>query len=221
MDFFPFTAEARNCSATALNALTRFGLYLGILLSVLYGTGAYLGITLGLAVLSVAAYYGMKTKGTLREGFTDIVGPTLFTSPGAPFPNMIGGADVAGTPIADVIGTTDRAMPTGPNPFMNVLINEITDNPTRGPAKSITNSDESRRLSDVFQTKMYGDPTDVFQHNQNQRTWVVQPNTSIPNDQESFQNWLFRVPGRTCKEGNNAACKTGSEGGVVTWLSAP
>jgi hypothetical protein len=221
MDFFPFTAEARNCSATALNALTRFGIYLGVLLSVLYGTGAYLGITLGLAVLSVAAYYGMKTKGTLREGFTDIVGPTLFTSPGAPFPNMIGGADVAGTPIADVIGTTDRTMPTGPNPFMNVLINEITDNPTRGPAKSITNSDESRRLSDVFQTKMYGDPTDVFQHNQNQRTWVVQPNTSIPNDQESFQNWLFRVPGRTCKEGNNAACKTGSEGGVVTWLSAP
>jgi len=221
MDFFPFTAEARNCSATALNALTRFGLYLGVLLTVLYGTGAYLGVTLGLAVLSVAAYYGMKTKGTLREGFTDIVGPTLFTAPGAPFPNMIGGADVAGTPIADVIGTTDRTLPTGPNPFMNVLINELNDNPTRGPAKSITNSDESRRLSDVFQTKMYGDPTDVFQHNQNQRTWIVQPNTSIPNDQESFQNWLFRVPGRTCKEGNNAACKTGTEGGVVTWLSAP
>lgn len=219
MDFFPFTAEARNCSATALNALTRFGLYLGILLSLLYRSSSYLGITIGLGVLSVAAFYGMKTKGTLREGFTDIVGPTLFTVPGTALPNMVGGEDVAGSAVADVIGITDRTLPTGPNPFMNVLINEIKDNPTRGPA--ITSSDESRNMSDVFQTRMYGDPTDVFQHNQNQRTWVVQPNTSIPNDQESFQNWLFRVPGRTCKEGNNAACRSGTEGGVVTWLSSP
>jgi hypothetical protein len=219
MDFFPFTAEARNCSATALNALTRFGLYLGILLSLLYRSSSYLGITIGLGILSAAAFYGMKTKGTLREGFTDIVGPTLFTVPGTALPNMVGGEDVAGSAVADVIGITDRTLPTGPNPFMNVLINELKDNPTRGPA--ITSSDESRKMSDVFQTRMYGDPTDVFQHNQNQRTWVVQPNTSIPNDQESFQNWLFRVPGRTCKEGNNAACRSGTEGGVVTWLSSP
>jgi len=221
MDFFPFTVEARTCSATALNALTRFGLYLGMILSLVYRTTSYFGITVGLAVLSVAAYYGMKSKGTLREGFQDIVGPTLFTTPGSPSPNMVGGSDVAGSPVADVIGTTDRTLPTGPNPFMNVLLNEIKDNPERGPAINISSSDESRRLSDVFQTRMYGDPTDVFQHNQNQRTWIVQPNTSIPNDQESFQNWLFRVPGRTCKEGNNAACRSGAEGGVVTWLSAP
>ena len=219
MDFFPFTAEARICSATALNALTRFGLYLGILLSVLYRTGAYLGITLGLAILAVSAYYGMKVKGTIREGFTGIVAPTMITSPGFAPPNFVGGADVANSPVADVIGITDRTLPTGANPFMNVLINEIKDNPKRGPA--INSSSESRSLSDVFQTRMYGDPTDVFQHNQNQRTWIVQPSTSIPNDQESFQNWLFRTPGRTCKEGNNAACHSGTEGGVVTWLSSP
>jgi hypothetical protein len=97
----------------------------------------------------------MKTKGTLREGFTDIVGPTLFTAPGAPFPNMIGGADVAGTPIADVIGTTDRTLPTGPNPFMNVLINELNDNTKRGPAKSITNSGEVYMGSPAFEASKY------------------------------------------------------------------
>ena len=74
---------------------------------------------------------------------------------------------------------------------------------------------------DEFQTRMYGDPTDVFQHTQDQRVWAVNPITSIPNDQGSFANWLYRVPGRTCKEGNNAACFSGTEGGVVTWLSAP
>lgn len=221
MDFFPFTTESRSCSATALNALTRFGIYLGLLLSVLYQSPAYMGISIGLAVLAISAFYGMKSKGTLREGFKDIVAPTLITMPGYSLPNIVGGSDAAGSPVADVIGTLDRTMPTGQNPFMNVLLNELKDNPTRGPAISVQNSDETRKMSDLFQTRMYGDPTDVFQHNQNQRTWVVQPNTSIPNDQESFQNWLFRTPGRTCKEGNNAACRTATEGGSVTWLSAP
>ena len=61
----------------------------------------------------------------------------------------------------------------------------------------------------------------MFQHTQNQRTWIVQPSTSIPNDQGSFANWLYRVPGRTCKEGNGAVCHSGSEGGHIPWLSMP
>jgi len=220
-DFFPFTSDARRCTAGALNSLTRFGIYLGVLLAVLYRSYQYLGITVGLAIMAIAAYYGMKYKGTVREGFTDLVAPTMITSPGFQPPTYIGGAAAADKNVADVIGASDRTGPTGANPFMNVLINEIKDNPTRGPALTVSGADGSNDLSDVFQTRMYGDPTDVFQHNQNQRTWVVQPSTSIPNDQASFANWLYRVPGRTCKEGNNSACRTGTEGGVVTWLSSP
>jgi hypothetical protein len=215
LDFFPFTKKSKSCTSTALNALTRFGIYLGVLLCLLYRTPQYLGVTLGISILAVAAFYGIKTKGTLREGFKDIVTPTLFTTPGFPAPNIVGGQDADNKVLADVIGSGERTSPTDTNPFMNVLINEIKDNPTRGPALTVNN------LNDVFQTRMYGDSTDVFQHNQNQRTWVVQPNTSIPNDQESFANWLYRVPGRTCKEGNNAACRTATEGGVVTWITAP
>jgi hypothetical protein len=164
----------------------------------------------------------MKQRGSLREGFqATIVTPTLVQGPlPKDAPNLIGGIEVEGKPVADVIGVTDRTLPTGPNPFMNILVNEVKDNPSRGPAKNIDTSEAARELSDVFQTRMYGDPTDVFQHNQNQRTWVVQPNTSIPNDRDSYQNWLYRVPGRTCKEGNNAACRTGTEGGNITWLNA-
>lgn len=221
MDFFPFTKESQQCSAVALNALTRFGIYLGVLLILITRNISYIGITVGLAILSISAYYGMKMKGTLREGFTDIVAPTLISTPGFEPPNIVGGSDASNKNVADVIGATARTGPSDANPFMNVLINEIKDNPTRPPALTIEGKDGSNNLSDVFQTRMYGDPTDVFQHNQNQRTWVVQPNTSIPNDQTSFANWLFRVPGRTCKEGNNSACRTGTEGGVVTWLSSP
>jgi hypothetical protein len=217
-DFFPFHSKAQACTSTALNSFTRFGIYLGIILAVLYRSGAYIGISIGIAAISVAAYYGMKQKGVIREGYTDVVTPTLF---GNTSRNIVGGVDVADKVINDVIGSQDRTLPSGPNPFMNVLINEIKDNPTRPSAMTVDTPEMGRRFSDEFQTRMYGDPTDVFQHTQNQRTWVVQPSTSIPNDQGSFANWLYRVPGRTCKEGNNAVCHSGTEGGQIPWLAMP
>jgi hypothetical protein len=232
-EFFPFSESARRCTSTALNSFTRFGLYLGVLLALLYRTSAYLGIALGFAVIAVAAYYGMKSHGKLREGFTStndvypsneqktIVAPTFVSTHGQPDIGLVGGIDAADKPIADVIGAGDRTQPTAANPFMNILVNEVLDNPTKPPAANVDNNAMARQLSDEFQTRMYGDPTDVYQHTQDQRIWAVQPISSIPNDQGSFANWLYRVPGRTCKEGNNAACRSGVEGGVVTWLSAP
>jgi len=221
-DFFPFSESARICTTTALNSMTRFGIYLSLLLTIVHRSPAYMFLSLGIAVLAIAAYFGMKQRGILREGFkNEIVGASLFTDPGMSSPNLVGGGDVANKPIADVIGTTTRTNPTAANPYMNVLVSEILDNPTKPMAASVDTPEMIRTLSDEFQTRMYGDPDDVFQHNQNQRTWITQPSTSIPNDQESFQNWLFRVPGRTCKEGNNAACRTATEGGSVTWLSSP
>ena len=230
-DFFPFSDAARACTATALNSLTRFGLYLGLALALLYRSEVYLGLAFGFAAIAVAAYYGMKGQGVLREGFEvgsgapldvpdTVVTPTLMPNPATSATRLVGGAEVADQPVADVIGVESRTLPTGANPFMNVLVNEVLDDPKKGPAVNADTSEMARAFSDVFQTRMYGDPTDVFQHNQDQRVWAVQPNTSIPNDQESFQNWLFRVPGRTCKEGNNAACRSGTEGGTVTWLGA-
>ena len=229
MDCYPFHEDARKCTTTALNSFTRFGIYLGLLLAALYRDGVYLGITLGIAAIALATYYGMKDKGVIREGFADppvaantIVAPTLSVAPNNfGTPNLVGGIAAADKPVADVIGTIQRTSPTAANPFMNVLLHEIKENPTKAPAVNIDEPGVRRALSDEFQTRMYGDPGDVFQHSQNQRIWAAQPSTTVPNDRESFQNWLYRTPGRTCKEGNTEACRTGTEGGVAPWLSAP
>jgi hypothetical protein len=45
------------------------------------------------------------------------------------------------------------------------------------------------------------------------------PSTSVPNDQGSFADWLYRIPGKTCKEGGREACLPGTDGGPVTWLN--
>ncbi len=222
-DFFPFHKKAQRCTTTALNSFTRFGVYLGILLAFLTRDWNYLLLGVGLAIIAAAAYHGMKTKGNLREGFSSssrMGGDSSTPLELAKFPEdgLVAGSDAADEYVNDVIGTTARTEPTAANPFMNVLLTEIGDNPMKPPAQNAEFL--KRQFSNVFQERVYGDPGDVFQKTQNQRTWAAQPITSIPNDQESFQNWLFRTPGRTCKEGNARACKAATEGGQLTWLNA-
>jgi hypothetical protein len=189
-------------------------------MALLYREPMYIGLGIGIAILAIAAFYGMKQSGIIREGFTTIVTPTLESSDAGTALSIVGGEDVANRVVEDVVGVQDRTLPTSPNPFMNMLVHEIKSNPGKAPAATVDTPEIARTLSDQFQTRMYGDSTDVFQRTQNQRTWYTMPSTSIPNDGDSFQNWLFRVPGRTCKEGNNAVCRSGTEGGVVTWMNA-
>jgi hypothetical protein len=219
-DFFPFHKGAQRCTTTALNSFTRFGAYLGILLAFLTRDWNYLLLSVGIAIIAAAAYHGMKSKGNLREGFQSKMGTQSVTPlqlEKFPEDGLVPGSDAADEYVNDVIGTKARMQPTAANPFMNVLLTEIGDNPMRPPAQN--GEFMKRQFSSVFQG-VYGDSGDVFQKTQNQRTWAVQPITSIPNDQESFQNWLFRTPGRTCKEGNARACTSATEGGNLTWLNA-
>ena len=110
-------------------------------------------------------------------------------------------------------------LPSPRNPFMNVLIDEIKYNPTRPAATSILDPSVKVGLDDFFRTEFYSDPTDVFGKSQSQRQFVAMPSTSIPNDVDSYQNWLYRIPGKTCKEGGREACLPGTDGGAIPWLN--
>lgn len=213
-DFFPFHKKAQQCTTVALNSFTRFGVYLGILLAFITRDWNYLLLGVGIAVIAAAAYHGMKTKGNIREGFKESQ-DTPLVLPKFPEEGLVAGLAAADGYVNDVIGSIGRTEPTAANPFMNVLLTEIGDNPMRPPAQN--GEFLKRQFSNVFQDRVYGDPGDVFQKTQNQRTWAAQPITSIPNDQESFQNWLYRTPGRTCKEGNASVCIPATEGGQLTW----
>jgi hypothetical protein len=121
----------------------------------------------------------------------------------------------------EIIGE-DVTYPTASNPFMNVLVDEIKYNPTRPPAANGTNPLVNMQLDDFFHTQFVNDPTDVFNTTQSQRQFYTTPSTTVPNDQDSYQNWLYRIPGKTCKEGGREACaaQTGTAGGVVPWLTS-
>ena len=126
----------------------------------------------------------------------------------------------------DIIGSGNRGMasaaytgPTARNPFMNVLVDELKYNPTRPPAASVLDPSVQISLDEFFRTEFARDPTDVFGRNQSQRQFITMPSTSIPNDVDSYQNWLYKIPGKTCKEGGREACLPGTDGAAIPWLN--
>jgi hypothetical protein len=124
--------------------------------------------------------------------------------------------------LEDTVGENPGEYETSPsyrNPFMNVLIDEIKYNPQRPAARSIQSPDVQDSLDAFFRVQWTSDPTDVFGKTQSQREFVAMPSTSVPNDQGSYANWLYRIPGKTCKEGGRESCLPGTDGGPVTWLN--
>jgi hypothetical protein len=112
----------------------------------------------------------------------------------------------------------ESMLPTARNLFMNVLLDEYKYNPERPAAAPVTDPLVKQTLDDYFRVQWFSDPTDVFGKNQNQRQFVTMPSTSIPNDRDSYQKWLYALPG-TCKSGDKSACLPGTDGGPVAWLN--
>jgi hypothetical protein len=155
-------------------------------------------------VLSAPNIWALVNIKRTREGFTD-----------AKVEEPLEVYDVIGMGAAPATLT----LPTAINPFMNVLIDEIKYNPARPVAGSVMDPSIKVSLDDFFRTEFTSDPTDVFGKTQSQRQFVTMPSTGIPNDQGSYQNWLYKIPGKTCKEGGREACLPGTDGGAIPWLN--
>ena len=207
-EFFPFTEHDQRCTAAALNSFTRFGLYLGLTLAAVRMDVRWLLVGVAFAVFSVGAWFMMGARGAVREGFLDGADTK------AP---IVDAGKVDGTYVPDVIGETGRTEPTAANPFMNVLISEIGDNPYRYPAANVESVRVKAAMDHYFDTMFAGDPGDTWNRTQSQRQWYTTPSSTVPNDQESFADWLYRVPGQTCKEGNQEVCVFDTGDASLPW----
>jgi hypothetical protein len=85
--------------------------------------------------------------------------------------------------------------PTINNPFMNVLMNEYEENPTRGSA-----CHDRKKIESKFNEKYFRNIDDIFLKNGADRQFYTTPNTTIPNNQTDFANWLYKQEGDTFKE---------------------
>jgi hypothetical protein len=159
---------------------------------------------------------------------TALYGPSLYTTIGAPWSNEGFQADLvrSSAPVQappQEPPKPEQAKETTPNPknpFMNVLINELKYNPSRPPAANIDDPTLKTQLDDFFRIQWFSDPTDVFGRSQSQRQFYTMPSTSVPSDRGTFQDWLYKIPGKTCKEGGREACLAGTDGGPIPWLNS-
>ena len=108
-----------------------------------------------------------------------------------------------------------------PNPFGNVLVSDLKYSPDglKTIFNDVTSTESKIAMDDLFRVQWYSDPTDVFGKSQSQRQFVTQPSTTVPNDQKSYQEWLYKIPGKTCKEGNAEACMYNYSGSPIPWLN--
>jgi hypothetical protein len=211
-----------SCASEIVNEIAAvyiFTAIVGILISIIIEYPFGLPVSLLVATLYlIPAYWSLwdiRGYGCSTEGFQSefVVGKNIY--PQAPSATPVGpDADFEPRP-SNLLETR----PTAPNPFMNVLLDEIKYNPTRPPAADISNPSVNDALDAFFRVQWASDPTDVFGRSQSQRQFVAQPSTSIPNDAGSYQDWLYKIPGKTCKEGGRQACLPGTDGGPVAWLN--
>jgi hypothetical protein len=87
--------------------------------------------------------------------------------------------------------------PTLDNPFQNVTINDIREDPTRPPACDSARHSVKARVSKFFDTNLYRDIDDIFHKKASDRQFYSTPVTTIPNDQRGFATWLYDLKGKT------------------------
>ena len=182
-EFFPTTSMSY---PDQLNAITRFCLYLSIILGLVKKDGRMAYIALAGFLLTYLLY-------TVNRSPSRISTEMMTTGP-IPVANQKPGVE-----------------PTVENPFMNVL---LTDYPTathpatrtQAAMPSYNNPKVKEKISKDFEHNLYNDVNNVYSKNNSQREYYTTPSTTIPNDQKSFANWLYRSPEKTCKEGGKPSC---------------
>ena len=151
----------------ALNAVVRFSIYSSISLAVLTYKPSYLS-AIPIVALASIVLFEIFPNGKQIESYFSKKGKKVTKE--------------------------NFTMPTSNNPFMNVLLTEIQDNPNREDAAPVTDDNVRNEIKKAFQstTDLYMDTTDAFDQAQAMRTFHTLQSARIPNDQDAFLSWLAK-----------------------------
>lgn len=151
----------------ALNAVLRFTIYFTGIYTAFTGEGMYLYIIL-LVAMATVFFNTIFPDGTKLESFS--IKTNLKTD------------------------SSKYTMPTDDNPFMNVLLTEILDNPNRGDAAPTNRKDVKEKIMKSFQhtNDIYMDTTDAFDQRQAMRTFHTIQSSTVPNNFDEFKKWMAK-----------------------------
>jgi hypothetical protein len=166
-NWYKFVPVATMTIPEALNAVVRFTVYFVSILAITTGETSYFAI-IPMVLLASILFDKVFPDGATIESFkikSKVSGPK-----------------------------EGYTMPTAANPFMNVLLTDIQDNPNRGDAAPITRRDIKKKIYDEFQktSDMHMDTTDLFDQSQAMRTFHTIQSAKVPNDLDGFKKWLAK-----------------------------
>lgn len=151
-------------TAESLNSVVRFSAYFAIFLFLANGSTAYI-LTIPIVMVFTVVLYNLFPNGKTLEPFTE-----------------------------KMTRNTAYTMPSQNNPFMNVLLTDIPDNPNREDAAPTNRRDIKAEMYKNFQktTDIYMDTTDLFDQTQAMRTFHTLQSARVPNDLDGFKKWLSK-----------------------------
>lgn len=160
-----------------VNALTRFFLYSGMILTLFNDNNTYILISL-LIIFLMPLNISKSIKKPNKNNVSKSTNPLM--------KNVY----------------QDCQKPSDDNPFANVMMNEYIENPERLPACFI--EDVKDDVNEKFHKNLFLDIDSIYEKENSQRQFFTTANTTIPNDQVNFAKWLY-MKDKNCKS-NNEVC---------------
>lgn len=160
-----FVPTKEMTTAEALNSVVRFSTYFSLILFLATGVGGYI-MAIPIVMVSTMLLYNLFPNGKTIESFV----------------------------AKEESKAPKYTMPSKENPFMNVLLTDIQDNPDREDAAPTNRRDVKTDIHKSFQqtTDIYMDTTDLFDQTQAMRTFHTIQSAKVPNDLDGFKKWLAK-----------------------------
>ena len=160
-----------------LNAIFRFFLYLGLILSFALYDGRYLFFPVIVAIIAIILNESNRSAKRNDEEFLEARNE-------------------------DVVDNETCVRSTVNNPFMNVMYG---DNMQRPKACNVLDKRIKAKIETNFNANLFRDVGDIWDRMSSQRQFYTMPSTTIPNDAIAFAEWCYGRP-QSCKEGNGQQC---------------
>lgn len=93
--------------------------------------------------------------------------------------------------------------PTKENPFMNVTMKDIREFPNRPKACNLSNTVIKEQVDTYFDEDLPRELGDVYHKNASDRQFFTMPNTTIPNNIDTFTDFLYKMPPTQKQQGQN------------------
>lgn len=208
MEFFPIKEQTHE---ERVNAIMRLSLYISVLLSVYNSNVKYFSIFVFFMAFTFVVYRHHPEMNNEKklETVGDKLQQKLIDETSHPKLNNF--TPTLGLGIEKLENETrgeasDKCTkPTIANPFGNFTMADMMTFDEKGnivdrpPACDPNDPEIKKMIDESFNNNLYRDVSDVFGKTSSQRNYYTMPWTTIINDQEKFQRWLYLSP-KTCKE---------------------